>query len=80
MKKSVHRSAKNVASADGGSMAAAWRTLEACEAVERLDSRQTGLTNTEAAERIEQFGSNIIEIRRPDGPVRLLLRQLSSYR
>ena len=55
-----------------------WHALEADDALDALDSRSGGLTTPEARERLEHVGANRIAPMRPESPLSLLWRQLSS--
>ncbi|MFC1643237.1 HAD-IC family P-type ATPase [Myxococcota bacterium] len=55
-----------------------WHAIDAGDAVEQLEARQEGLTPDEATERLGRYGANTIVMARPDGPLKLLLRQLNS--
>ncbi len=57
---------------------AQWHAVEARDSVALLDTREEGLSQAEAAQRLIQHGANTIVVARPDGPLLLLLRQLNS--
>jgi Ca2+-transporting ATPase len=56
-----------------------WHSLSAEEVLRELDTRVTGLTSAEAAERLERVGRNEIARRKPVSPLRLLLKQFASF-
>ncbi len=66
------------AQADGIRAPRQWHAVAARDSLELLDTIQEGLTQAEAAERLVEHGANTIGMARPDGPLRLLLRQLNS--
>ena len=63
---------------DGPRDSGRWHTIEARESITLLETRPAGLGTAEAAERRRRHGPNTIVTSRPDGPLRLLLRQLNS--
>jgi len=63
---------------NNGRIPSLWHSVDSDETVKRLEGRNEGLTEAEAVQRIQRFGPNTIILGRPDGPVKLLLRQLNS--
>jgi Ca2+-transporting ATPase len=57
---------------------ARWHAVEADPLMASLGSRREGLTRIEAEERLSRHGANLIAMARPEGPLRLLLRQFNS--
>ncbi len=55
-----------------------WHALEATAALAALGSRPAGLDEVEVEARRREHGPNLIPAARPDGPLKLLLRQLNS--
>ncbi len=56
-----------------------WHLLEIIDVIAKLGTRPEGLTETEAAERIAQYGRNEIIRRKPIRPWQLLLKQFANY-
>jgi magnesium-transporting ATPase (P-type) len=55
-----------------------WHAMGTTEVLRRLDSAPGGLAAAEAARRLQRHGPNRLELRRPLGPLRRLLRQLDN--
>ena len=57
-----------------------WHTLSAAETAQRLESDlQSGLSASDAAKRLAQFGANELEEKRARSPWRMLLDQFSDF-
>jgi len=56
-----------------------WHSLSVDECLQRLGSQRQGLTATEAARRLTQYGRNQIARHKPVSPFRLLLKQFASF-
>ena len=55
-----------------------WHTLTVEESLERLSSTRTGLTSSEAAQRLEQFGPNELQTQGRVSPWSILLEQFQN--
>jgi magnesium-transporting ATPase (P-type) len=55
-----------------------WHSLDLPSALGALASRPEGLTSDEARERLGQYGPNVLERARGDGPLRILWRQIDN--
>ena len=55
-----------------------WHSLTSEEVLERLESHEEGLTEDEAAERLEAYGPNQLVVRRPVSAWKLLVDQVKS--
>ncbi len=55
-----------------------WHTLDAAEALARLESTERGLTTTEAAARLARYGPNELPQQRQKSPWHILWEQLSA--
>lgn len=53
-----------------------WHTIDAQEALKRLDVSEDGLSQAQAGERLEKAGPNTLEVEEGSGPLTLLLRQV----
>ncbi len=53
-----------------------WHAIDLQEVLKRLGVSEEGLTSDEAARRLEEVGSNALEVEESTGPLRLLLRQV----
>ncbi|MGK4006035.1 HAD-IC family P-type ATPase [Sorangium sp. So ce1036] len=59
------------------STAVAWHHLPAGDALSRIGSAETGLTDDEAARRLEEVGPNVIQRAKGDSALKLLFRQIN---
>ncbi|ATB32709.1 cation-translocating P-type ATPase [Melittangium boletus] len=55
-----------------------WHALPPDKVLESLESREEGLTNEQARERLERYGPNVLRRQKSDGPLVLLWRQINS--
>lgn len=56
-----------------------WHSLTKEQAFDQLGSRPEGLTTAEVDERLERYGRNVIQKRRPVSPFRLFARQFANF-
>ena len=54
-----------------------WHSTGNEQVLEALESSQDGLSNAEAASRLQTFGPNVLKRAKGDGPLRILLRQIN---
>ncbi len=73
----TERSAARAPAATGVAMRA-WHTLEGAVLLEALDTPSAGLSTTEAARRLDEFGPNELRAAPPPRPMILFLRQFKS--
>jgi calcium-translocating P-type ATPase len=55
-----------------------WHALEEPELLQKLETSRAGLTPAQAAERLREFGPNVLPTRKPPSPFVIFLRQLLS--
>lgn len=55
-----------------------WHSLSAEDVIQKLDSREDGLTIEEVQSRLKRFGANVLQLKSADGPLRLIWRQINS--
>ncbi len=56
-----------------------WQSLSLEKSFELLDSRPTGLTESEAVEKLAKFGPNQLQRRKQVSPIRLFFRQFANF-
>jgi Ca2+-transporting ATPase len=64
--------------AEAGSTPPEWCTLTPQEILQELDTNLSGLSGTEAAERLEEYGKNVLQEEAREGPLQVFLRQFKS--
>lgn len=73
--KSTHSQSQVSSQSVGSGIETAWHTLNADEALTRLETDAQGLTTDQAAIRREHFGRNVIPVRKGPGVISLVVRQ-----
>jgi Ca2+-transporting ATPase len=56
-----------------------WHNLSVEGVFRQLESHLDGLTETEAADRLKRFGSNLIKTRKPIAPFKIFIKQFANY-
>ena len=72
------RYTKRMAETDPAGPVPPWHALAPADALARLDSRESGLTEDEARARLARFGPNALPAPRPPGVIAVFLRQFRS--
>src|SRR4030043_1058517 len=57
----------------------AWHNLSVDVVIKQLDSNPDGLTEIDAADRLDRWGSNTLKLRKPISPFKIFIRQFASY-
>ena len=56
-----------------------WHHLSVEQAFKQLDSQADGMSEPEAADRLKQWGGNLLKRRKPISPIKLFLKQFANY-
>jgi len=58
---------------------AIWHSVSIEEAFAQLHAHKQGLSESEAAERLDRWGSNLLQTRKPVSPFKLFIKQFANY-